>query len=169
MRLFDAGFGVAPAAHRRDWLKWTVRNYDALAILRQPPYGDYAVTTHDGSLIGSVGLVPCLAPFDRLPWFRDRLKTIPTNLFRSEVGLFWAIGPDHRRLGYASEAAWALADFAFNELRVERVVAMTENDNAASIAVMRHIGMTVERNPDPEPPRLQTVAMLANPAAANAE
>src|SRR5689334_14979863 len=79
-RLHDECFGVEPRAQRAAWLEWTVRNYDLLAILRQPPYGDYAVTLHRGAVIGAVGLVPSFAPFDRLPWFRARLTTESTNL-----------------------------------------------------------------------------------------
>jgi len=40
---------------------------------------------------------------------------------------------------------------AFDRLGVPRVVATTENDNLASQAVMRRIGMTVETNPYPDP------------------
>jgi RimJ/RimL family protein N-acetyltransferase len=73
------------------------------------------------------------------------------RLFTPEVGLFWAINSAHRRSGYATEAAAGLAKFAFEELHVERVVAMTEHSNLASIGVMRGLGMRVERNPQAEP------------------
>jgi RimJ/RimL family protein N-acetyltransferase len=164
--LHDACFGPEPRAHRAEWLAWTVRNYDALAMLRQPPYGDYAVTLRGGAVIGAVGLVPSYGPFDRLPWFRARLRVEPTSLLRPEMGLFWAIGPQHRRHGYATEAARAVAGFAFSKLRADRLVATTEHDNAASIGVMRGIGMTIDGNPDPEPAWFQTVGILPNPAAA---
>jgi RimJ/RimL family protein N-acetyltransferase len=163
--LLDACFGDAPRAHRAHWLAWTVRNYEQLAMLRQPPYGDYAVTLRGGAVIGAVGLVPSFGPFDRLPSLRARLKVEPTGRFQPELGLFWAIAPAHRRQGYATEATSALADFAFRELKAERLVATTEHDNAASIAVMRRIGMTVERNPEPEPAWFQTVGVLFNRAS----
>jgi RimJ/RimL family protein N-acetyltransferase len=164
VRLLDVCFGEAPHATRVDWLEWSVRNYEALAALHQPPFGDYAVTLHEsGELIGSVGLEPSFGPFDQLPTFCARLKSEPTALFRPELGLFWAIAPDHRRRGYASEAAAAVARFAFDQLHAERLVATTEHDNSASIAVMRRIGMTVERNPDLEPTWFQTVGILFNP------
>ena len=166
VRLLDDCFGRAPRASRVDWLEWTVRNYDALAALRQPPYGDYAVTlSAAGELIGSVGIVPSFGPFDCLLTFCARSTSRPTTFFRPELGLFWAIAPDHRGQGYATEAAAALARFAFAELGAERLVATTEHDNPASIAVMRRIGMAVERNPDPEPEWFQTVGVLFNPAA----
>jgi len=166
VKLHDDCFGAAALNVRRDWLGWTVRNYAALAQLQQPPYGDYAIELRaSGEIIGAVGLVPSFGPFDRLPSLRARLKTEPTGRFQPELGLFWAVAPVYRRQGYATEAAWALSDFAFRELNAERLVATTEHDNAASIAVMRRIGMTVERNPDPEPAWFQTVAVLFNRAS----
>ena len=165
-RLLDGCFGRAPAAARRAWLDWSVRNYDALARLGQPPYGDYAITLRapDGAVVGSVGLVPSFGPFGKLPAFRSGSDVQSGGLFRPEMGLFWAVDPDHRRKGYATEAAAALASFAFDRLRVERLVATTERGNPASVAVMRKLGMAVETNPDPEPQWFQVVGVLFNPA-----
>lgn len=166
--LLDDCFGPEPAADRAAWLEWTVRNYAALAALYQPPLGDYAVTL-DGRLIGSVGLVACNGPFERLPWFADRLKQPPTPrhtpCHTPEFGLFWAVASTHRGHGYATEAAAAFAQWVFHELNLHRLVAMTSHDNAASIGVMRKLGMTVERYPHPEPPWFQTVGVLPNPTA----
>src|SRR5688572_23121520 len=145
-RLLDGCFGQAPVAARKAWLDWSVRNYDALARLGQPPYGDYAITLRedDDAVVGSVGLVPSFGPFARLSAFRSSGDGEPSRLFRPEMGLFWAVNADHRRIGYATEAAAALASFAFDRLRVERLVATTERGNAASIAVMHRLGMTVD-------------------------
>ena len=41
-----------------------------------------------------------------------------------------------------------------------RIVATTELDNAASIAVMRRLGMRIERNPYSQPERFQIVGIL---------
>jgi RimJ/RimL family protein N-acetyltransferase len=84
------------------------------------------------------------------------------------MGLFWAIDAAYRGLGYATEAARALASFAFDTLRVDRLVATTEHSNAPSIAVMRRLGMSIETNPDPEPQWFQTVGVLPNPGARRA-
>src|SRR5688500_7282098 len=119
-RLLDGCFGPAPRARRQEWLEWSIRNYSALAQLGQPPYGDYAVTLKDGGeVVGSVGLVPSLGPFGKLPLFRSRGHGPRGGLFTPEVGLFWAVDPAHRGLGYATEAAAAMAAFAFDALRVE--------------------------------------------------
>ncbi len=162
--LHDDCFGEAPREVRRMWLEWTMRNYVALEQLQQPPYGDYAIELRDGGeVIGAIGLVPSFGPFDRLPSLWCGSNSNP-DLFRPEVGLFWAIAATHRRRGYASEAAAAMVAFAFNQLKLARIVATTEHDNAASIGVMQRIGMRIERNPLDEPAWFQTVGVLENPS-----
>jgi RimJ/RimL family protein N-acetyltransferase len=52
--------------------------------------------------------------------------------------------------------------YGFEQLRLRRIVATTEHDNARSINVMRRLGMRLERNPRPEPAWLQTVGILDN-------
>lgn len=145
---------------RREWLAWTVGNYAALARLFQPPYGDRAVALRaTGEVVGSVGLVPALGPFDRLPSFANRPAA---DHFSPQVGLFWAMRLGHRRQGYTAEAAQALIDYAFQALRLGCVVAMTDYENAASQAVMRRLGMTLEHNPASEPAWFQVVGVLKN-------
>jgi len=160
--LLDECFATAPRQQRRDWLEWSVRNYRALAELHQPPYGDYAVVRWEtNELIGSVGLVPSLAPFGQLPMFSASVPNGTRDRYSPEMGLFWATAVAHRNNGYAAEAAGAIAAFAFDTLRVARLVATTEHENAASIAVMRKIGMTIETNPEPTPHWFQVVGVLS--------
>lgn len=163
----EIGGGDGTREARRDWLRWTVLNYEALANLHQPPYGDRAVVLRrPGRLIGACGFVPCLAPFAQFAL--ERSAAVP-SLNTTEFGLYWAISPAHRRQGYAAEAARALIDFAFGPLRLQRIVAATEYDNLASLAVMRKLGMRIENNPLPEPPWLQAVGFLQNDARREAE
>ena len=160
--LLDECFGTAPREKRRDWLEWSVRNYRALAELQQPPYGDYAVVNgQTNELIGSVGLVPSFAPFGQLPMFSVSVPKGIRNRYVPEMGLFWATAVAHRSNGYAAEAAGAIAAFAFDTLRVARLVATTEHDNASSIAVMRRIGMIIETNPEPAPHWFQVIGVLS--------
>lgn len=58
---------------------------------------------------------------------------------------------------------------ALNERREwldwSRLSATTEYDNTASIGVMRKPGMTIAKNPLPDPPWLQVVGILDQPAS----
>ena len=168
IELRDAGIGTDETetlAERAQWLQWAVLNYAQLAKLHQPPYGDRAVILKStGQLIGSCGFVPSLNAFEQLPNFATGDTPEGPGRNTAEFGLFYAISPAHQRRGYASEAAWALVDYAFQHLNLKRVVATTNDDNIASIGVMRKLGMWVEKNPRPEPPWLQVVGVLENNA-----
>jgi RimJ/RimL family protein N-acetyltransferase len=167
--ILNACFGESTLDERREWLEWAVRNPAALARLGQPPYGDRAILLkRNGALIGSVGLVPAYGPFDTLPNFRQRSTAAASGLYTPEMGLFWAVDPAQRGQSYATEAAAALIRFAFGQLSLKRIIATTEYDNAASIGVMRRLGMTIERNPNPQPAWFQIVGILANPQASTA-
>jgi RimJ/RimL family protein N-acetyltransferase len=163
--LQDQCFGPVPREVRLAWLDWTVRNYEALERLHQPPYGDYAVVlVASDELIGAVGLVPSYGPFERLPSWKTRASGSTGDRVTAEMGLFWATAPAQRGRGFASEAAQGLLNFAFDELNVARLVATTEHTNTASIAVMRRLAMSIERNPGSEPVWFQTVGVrLAGP------
>jgi ribosomal-protein-alanine N-acetyltransferase len=169
-RILDARLAQAPPAQRaqtlterESWLRWTIAGYAENEKLLNPPYGDRAIVLRDGArLVGACGLVPCYAPFGLLPSLAgvNEIDTDPrAALNRPEVGIYYAVAPEHRRRGYATEAALALIRFALGELRAARVVATTTRDNAASIAVMRRAGMRVEENPHAQPPWLQVVGV----------
>jgi RimJ/RimL family protein N-acetyltransferase len=76
------------------------------------------------------------------------------------MGLYWALAPAHRGQGYATEAARALIEHAFDAFGLARILATTERGNAASQAVMRRLGMRVEENPLPQPEWFQVVGWL---------
>ena len=159
------GEGAGALDDRRRWLQWTVLNYEELARLYQPPFGERGVALREtGQLIGLCGYVPYLNAFGQLPSFRAGQATRP-GLTSIEFGLYWAIAPAHQRRGYATEAARAMLDHAFSALRLARVVATTSHDNAASIGVMRRLGMRIETNPCPDPPWLQVAGVLENDRA----
>ncbi len=150
----------AALAERREWLQWQILNYDGLARLYQPPYGDRAIVhTDSNALIGAVGLVPCLGEFGQMPYFGGQ----PNAPRIAEVGLFWAVDPAQQGHGYATEAARALIDFMFTQEKLHHIIATTEYDNTASQAVMRKLGMRLEHNPFPDPPYMQVVAVSENP------
>lgn len=159
-RLLGAAFGAGSEASvedRRIISEYQVAADPGLALLHQPPYGDRAIVLRDsGEVVGSVGYAACLMPFGLLPSFEA------TTHFTSEIGLFWALFPEHWGHGYATEAAAAMISYAFESLRLRRIVATTEHDNAPSLNVMRRLGMRIERNPEPEPAWLQSVGILDN-------
>jgi RimJ/RimL family protein N-acetyltransferase len=119
-------------ARRAQWLQWTVLNYEQLAYLRQPPYGDRGVVLKStGQLIGACGFVPCLGPLAKLPGFSPGRSEGDPSLWSAGVGLCYAVAPAHQRCGYATEAAQALVDHAWQRMHLSRVIAMTTHDNVA--------------------------------------
>lgn len=73
VELRDAGMGNAGAKalnDRRRWLQWTVLNYNQLARLYQPPYGERAVVLPTGEVIGAAGMTIHRNPFPDPPWLQ---------------------------------------------------------------------------------------------------
>jgi len=166
VELSEADFGAEGAQsldERREWLEWAVLNYDQLAKMYQPPYGDRAIVLkQSGQLIGAIGYVPCMMPFGQLPAFAAGQGEATARLATCELGLYYALAPAHQRKGYTSEAAAAMVENAFQSMQLRRVVATTTFDNEASMGVMRKLGMRIERNPFPDPPWLQVVGFIEN-------
>lgn len=139
------------------WLRWTIDSYRELAKLGQPPYADYAVELRgSGRFIGSVGIVPTVVPWGVFAGDRGDRRLTP------EIGLFWGILTEHRRRGYAGEAAAALINFLLVDFGARQLVATTEHDNIASQATMTKLGMTLYRNPAAAPAWRQVVGKLEN-------
>ena len=169
-RILDQAFGDGskaddPAAlrERQSWLQWTILNQEWLPKLHQPAYGERAITLKaGGAVIGAIGYVPLLDVYEQIPALNT--SATPSKYSIPEVGLFWAVDPEHQRQGYAAEAAQAMITFAFQQMRLRRILATTEYENIASQSVMRKIGMQITRNPLPEPPWLQVVGVLENGA-----
>lgn len=147
----------------REWLAWQTLAYEQLDRLCQPPYGERAVVVQgSGAFVGLAGLVPSFDAFGRLPFFGASSGAQRST----EMGLYWALLPEHRGKGHATEAARALIAYAFTTLGLGRIVATTERDNAPSIAVMQRLGMRIEENPGTEPASLQVVGVLTAPGVA---
>jgi [ribosomal protein S5]-alanine N-acetyltransferase len=165
VELADANTGTDGAQtieERRAWLQWSVLNYQQLAYMHQPPFGDRAIELRaTGELIGACGYVPAMGPFEMLPSSQPSASEA-SGLFTSEFGLYWAVAPAFQRQGYASEAARTLIGYAFEHLNLKRIVATTSYDNLASQAVMRKVGMRLEHNPHAEPFWFQVVGVVDN-------
>ena len=139
----------------RRWFTWAVAAPAALADLHQPPYGERAVVLAETSeMVGLVGLVPLLGPFSQLE------GSPPGGPSTPELGLYWALSPESRGNGYATEAATALCRALFSGLKPKRLLATTEHSNTESQAVMRRLGMRMLTNPHAGPAWLQVVGVL---------
>jgi RimJ/RimL family protein N-acetyltransferase len=53
----------------------------------------------------------------------------------------WSIWKEHWGQGFATETAAALKDYAFRVMRLQRIVAIADVPNLASIRIMQKIGM----------------------------
>ena len=108
------------------------------------PFGNYVLYLKgEDRWIGHCPLMPRLCSPDELA----RMDGLPSHS-ALEVEVGWAVSLYYRRQGYATEAARALLQYAFNTLGVRRVIAFTDHDNLASIQVMRRLQMHVDMRPD---------------------
>jgi RimJ/RimL family protein N-acetyltransferase len=88
-----------------------------------------ARTTHDGRVVGYVGL--------SVPTF------LPEVLPAVEVG--WRLAPSAWGHGYAAEGATAALDEAFSTLGLAQVCSIPQADNPASVRVAERLGMELVR------------------------
>jgi len=115
--------GTAPMDRAQAWRSmamaighWSIRGYGFFSLEHKDT----------GQWVGRVG-----------PWY-------PEGWPAPEVG--WTISPDHLRKGYASEAARASIDFAFNTLGWSRVIHVIMEGNEPSVAVARKVGSRLIRS-----------------------
>ena len=100
-------------------------NERVLAHEAQHGFALRGVALQGGTLVGMCGLL--------------RRETLP------DVDLGYAFLPAYRGQGYAREAAAAWLAHGFGALGLERIVAFTDPDNAASCRVLEAIGMRFEK------------------------
>ena len=86
-----------------------------------------------GALIGYVGLQLYVLP-------REPLAT-------PEVELYYKLGRAYWGQGYAAEACRAMIRFAFDEMRLARIVTITATENTASIKLLEALGMQIAPAP----------------------
>ena len=93
-------------------------------------FGPYAVVEkHSRNVIGYCGL-----------FFFPNINGQP----EAEIG--YRLARSAWGQGYATEAAGAVRDFAFNPLGIKRLIAMIDPSNIASIRVAEKIGMHYEKD-----------------------
>jgi RimJ/RimL family protein N-acetyltransferase len=77
-----------------------------------------------------------------------------TARFTPCVEIGWRLAQEHWGRGYATTAARAVLDFAFDELKLYEVVSFTVPDNLRSRRVMERLGMTRSPEDDFDHPNL---------------
>jgi RimJ/RimL family protein N-acetyltransferase len=91
--------------------------------------GYYAISDrHNRQLIGYCGLLFCLIEG------------------KQKVEIGYRLDPHYWHKGLATEAATAVRDYAFNQLRLNELIALIQPKNIASIEVAKKIGMKFERD-----------------------
>jgi len=114
--------GTKPMTRAESWRSmamaighWAIRGYGFFSLEHR----------ETGAWVGRVG-----------PWF-------PEGWPGPEVG--WTISPDHVGQGYATEAARAAINYAFEVLRWSQVIHVIMEGNEASFAVARKVGSSLIR------------------------
>lgn len=116
--------GAADPAWVPTWIRHRVDDYDRLE------YGLWAVVrTDDRQVLGYCGL-SLFPDIDGVP----------------EIEVGYRLRRDAWGHGYATEAALAVRDLGFERLGIERLVAIVDPDNHASVNVARKLGMTYEKD-----------------------
>ena len=98
----------------------------AISIYEKAGLGPFAVELKsNGDVIGVSSLLK-----------RDELDDV-------DVG--FAFLPDYWKQGFATESGNAALEFAFSELGLDRIVAVTQSDNVGSIKTLENMGMVFEK------------------------
>lgn len=115
-------------------------------------FGRWAVVRKDGCVyLGLVGLVA----YDN---YHSRWSEEPDPRYNQvEVELSFAFGQRHWGNGYAGEACRAMIRYAFEELRLRRLVGGAALENERSVNLQRRLGYRVERNLHPQWPGYVTI------------
>jgi [ribosomal protein S5]-alanine N-acetyltransferase len=119
-------FGAGPQT--KAWtLEWIEKNLERYKVQR---YGPYALIENNSSkLIGYCGLF-----------------FFPDIDGQSEVEIGYRLGSANWGHGYATEAAIAVRDFALHDLHFQRLIALIDPSNKASIRVAQKLGMGYEKD-----------------------
>ncbi len=84
--------------------------------------------------------------------------------FTPAVEIGWRLAKSTWGQGYASEAAMAWLNYGFTEMNLDEIVAFTAKSNQASLALMRRLGMRLDRRDEFSHPNLKADSPL-NPMA----
>lgn len=120
--------GTLTYEETREELEWFLNGHP-----RHPELGLWAtIYQPTGAFIGRCGL---------LPWRIDG---------RDEVEVAYLLDKAYWGQGLATEAARAIANYAFQNLGLKRLICLIDRENIASQRVAKKIGMTFEREGEDE-------------------
>ncbi len=123
-----------------------LQRYRDHSVCERKGVGSWAVEQKTiGRVIGHVVLMPLpdmkVAKTQRMCGIYDapiKTEKLPATNF-IEIG--WQFRPSSWGFGYASEAAACVVQFAFDELNLPMLLAITLPENKRSVAVMERLGM----------------------------
>lgn len=84
-------------------------------------------------------------------WLKETSEIIgwagvgPLEFDESQTEMFYGLSSEYWGQGYATEAAEAVVDYAFNVIGLKRLVGVAKPENAASVKILEKIGMSFER------------------------
>lgn len=110
-----------PARIERMRTRWEARGFGTLVAERR----------EDGRIVGDFGVYA----WETQTWDLTSDLSLPY-----EIELGWLLGQEYQGVGYATEAALALREWARNELAPPRLISLINVDNTASTAVARRLG-----------------------------
>jgi RimJ/RimL family protein N-acetyltransferase len=118
--------GVLSYAQTKEELEWFLNGHP-----RFPELGLWAtVNKATGEFMGRCGL---------LPWTIEE---------RQEVEVAYLLGKKFWGQGFATEAALAIVQYAFEQLDLSRLICLIDPKNLASVNVAKRIGMHFEQKVD---------------------
>ena len=107
------------------WLaRWDANGFGQLVVVRR----------EDGRFVGRSGLLV----WDRSTWEQSTIR----DAAEPEVELGWTLVREHWGNGYATEAARAARDWAFETVGVDRLISLVDLENARSLRVAERLGAT---------------------------
>jgi RimJ/RimL family protein N-acetyltransferase len=127
------------APFTREQSEETIDRY--LAAFDREGFSFFAATLRDtGAFAGTIGL--------------QTMRDVVPNLPQPAVEIGWRLTEAVQGQGFATEGALAILDFAFHQLGLAEVVAITAIPNQASRRVMQKLGMTHRPELDFNHPRV---------------
>lgn len=70
--------------------------------------------------------------------------SIYLNDDRTVGELGWILNKKYQNMGYATESAYAIKDFAFNSIHLKKIIAQCDYKNVPSYRIMEKIGLKLE-------------------------